>query len=284
MSVVDLTRLAGLVFLAVSCVVLGDTAGKMLTANGADPFFVAWSRFALGALLLLPVSGLRASELRDLWRWPIILRAMLILSGICCILTALRTEPIANVFGGFFIGPVVSYILAIVFLGERPSSWRSISFAVGFLGVMLVVQPGLGMTTGMMFALAAGCFYGGYLVMTKWIAGQVRPRFLLMSQLIIGTVVLAPFAGVAAWPESNVSVWGLIFLSAAGSACGNFLLVLANRRGEASLIAPLTYTQLLTATAIGGLAFGDWPDWVAWTGLALILASGFVILLLTPRT
>ena len=116
-----LLQLAALVFLAVSLVVLGDTAGKLLTADGVHPLTVAWSRFAIACLLLLPFSGVRRHELRALLDWRLWLRGGCITAGICCILTALKTEPIANVFGAFFIGPGVSYLLAVLFLGERPS-------------------------------------------------------------------------------------------------------------------------------------------------------------------
>ncbi len=195
--------------------------------------------------------------------------------GISCILTALKTEPIANVFGAFFIGPVVSYALAVMILGERPSPGRSLLLGVGFLGVMLVVKPGFGATAGIGFALMAGMFYGAFLATTRAIAGRYRPRFLLLSQLLIGATLLTPFAISGPLPALNPALSVLILLSALGSAAGNYLIVMANRRADASLIAPLIYTQLIAATLAGILVFKDWPDAVALTGLTVIPASGF---------
>lgn len=274
MPLPDLLRLAGLVFAAVSLVVLGDTAGKLLTSGGVDPFLVAWSRFALAAIALLPFSGLTRAELPNLLDRRILVRGLFIACGISSILTALRTEPIANVFGAFFIGPVVSYILAILFLHERPSALRGVLLGLGFAGVMLVVKPGFGATPGIGFALLAGMFYGAYLVMTRVVAGVFRPRFLLISQLLIGSVALAPLAAMAELPAADLRLSLLILLSAAGSAVGNFLLVLANRRAEASLIAPLVYSQLISATVLGVLVFGDWPDIWTLAGLLVIAGSG----------
>lgn len=96
----DLLRLIATIFIAVTCVVIGDTAGKLLTGGGVDPFIVAWSRFFLAALMLLPFSRLTPRELPALLNRSVLLRAVFIVCGICCILTALKTEPIANVFGG----------------------------------------------------------------------------------------------------------------------------------------------------------------------------------------
>ena len=280
------TELAGLillVFSAVTFVVIGDTAGKLMTSNGVDPFLVAWSRFGLAALVLLPFSGLSRAELPRLLNWRVVLRGFFIAGGVSCILTALKTEPLANVFGAFFIGPVVSYLLAIVFLKERPAPLRSLLLAVGFAGVMLVVKPGFGATAGMGFALAAGCFYGAFLMMTRMVAGAHRPRFLLISQLLVGSVLLTPLGLSADWPVFTPGLALLLVISAAGSAIGNYLLVTANRRAEASLIAPLVYSQLLSAMVLGGLVFGDWPDLWAFAGLVLIAASGVGSLVVSQR-
>ena len=276
----ELLRVAAIVFVAVTLVVLGDTAGKLLTSGGVSPLIVAWSRFAIAAIVLLPLSGLNRAELRELWDWRVLLRAVFIVCGICSILTALKTEPIANVFGAFFVGPMVSYLLAIVFLGERPSVARSALLALGFSGVLLVVKPGCGVSFGIGMALVAGCCYGSYLVMTKLVAGKYRPRALLMSQLIIGALLLTPIGLSVQMPELSLNVTLLLIASACGSAAGNYLLVIASRMAEASLIAPLVYTQLISATVLGVLVFGDWPDTYSLLGLTLIAVSGFGSLLL----
>ncbi len=283
MSASDLFRVVAIVFAAVTFVVLGDTAGKLLTAGGVDPFLVAWTRFALAAVFFLPFSGLKLEELFCLRDWRVLLRAAFIAGGICSILTALKTEPIANVFGAFFIGPVVSYLLAILFLGEKATKTRGMLLGLGFLGVMLVVKPGFGVTPGIVFALLAGVCYGAYLAMTKMTAGDYRPRLLLFSQLLVGSLLLTPAALSVEAPQLDTAVCLLIAGSALGSTLGNYLLVIAHRKAEASLIAPLVYTQLISATLLGILVFGDWPDVYALVGLSFIILSGLGSLLVTRR-
>lgn len=283
MTFASLLRVAMVVFGATTLVVCGDTAGKILTGMGVEPFFVAWSRFAIAAVVLLPFSGLQGAELRALLRWPVILRAVLIAAAISSILTALKTEPIANVFGAFFIGPIVSYVLAVLFLGERVTRARTAYLLLGFAGVMLVVKPGFGATAGIGFALLAGCFYGTYLAATRWAAGSYRPRFLLISQLMIGAVLLTPMGLGTDLPQMDAWLWGLILISALGSAAGNYLLVRANRMADASIIAPLVYTQLISATVFGVIFFSDLPDSLGLLGLALIAVSGFGSLVTAHR-
>lgn len=282
-SNVPLWRVGVIMLLSMTLIVGSDTAAKILSQGGVSPIFVAWTRFALASLVLLPFSGLRGTDAPALRDGRVWLRALLIMAGICCILTALRTEPIANAFGAFFIGPIVAFALSALLLKERITLARSVLLGVSFVGVLLVVKPGFGATIGMGFAVLAGVFHGGYVVATRWIAPLYRPRVLLMTQLILGALLLAPF-GIATMPTA-VSWAGvaLIAASAMGSAFGNLLLVTLSRSTPSSVIAPLIYTQLISATAFGYLVFGDWPDWVSFIGLLIILIAGLASLALSRR-
>lgn len=275
-------RIVAMVVLAMFCIVGGDAAGTLLTGASFSAVFVAWARFAMGALLLVGFAGLQPGEFRKILDWRLALRALLIVCGITAILTALKTEPMANVFAGFFVGPVVSYFLSALLLGERITLLRTSLLLISFIGVLLVVRPGFGMTAGMGFAVLAGCFHGSYLVATRWLAGSYRPRFLLLSQLVIGAVILAPVA-IGPLPEMNGYFLLLIVLSALGSAVGNLLLVVVNRTTPAGVVAPLIYSQLLAAMIIGLLVFGQWPDGLALISLGIIMMAGVSSVVLAGR-
>ena len=258
---------------AMFLIVGGDAAGKVLSGLGFDPVFVAWARFAVAAVVLLPFSGIKRGEWRMLLDWRLILRAALIAGGIVCILTALTTTPLANAFAGFFVGPIVAFVVSALVLKERVTVLRSVLLAISFAGVLVVVRPGFGITVGMGFAVLAGCLHGCYLVTTRWLAPGHRPRFLLISQLLIGSVLLAPLAtdGAGAFTGWTVT---LLLLSALGSAFGNLLLVLVNRTTPAGVIAPLIYSQLIAAMFFGLVVFSEWPDLWTLVGLGIIIVAG----------
>ena len=272
-----------MVVMAMACIVLGDTGGKTMTAGGISPYFAAWGRFALAALALAPFAGLSRADLAALRDWRLYLRTLLIVAGISAILTALRTEPIANVFGAFFVGPVIAYFGSALLLKERVTLIRAVLLMVGFAGVLLVVKPGFGMSSGMGFALLAGSFYGSYLVSTRMVAGDYRPRLLLFSQLALGAVILTVPA-LLTWPETlpHGFVWAFP-LSAFGSAMGNYLLLHASRVLPANVVAPLVYSQIAWAMVLGLVVFGDFPDGLALAGLVVILVSGLFGLRLAGR-
>jgi len=262
------------VFLAMSLIVTGDTAGKLLTAGGCSPWFVAWSRFLLAGLILFPLVRPTLADIKNVINGKILLRAVFIVGAITGMLTALQTEPIANVFGAFFISPVVTYFLAALLLKENITLNRSLFLLLGLCGVMLVVKPGFGATVGIFFALLAGVLHGSYMVTTRWLSGSYNPQFLLFSQLLIGSILLAPPGLNHFIPHLDWHAGMLIFISSAASAAGNYLLVLASRSARASLIAPLIYSQLIAAAVSGYLVFSSIPDLVALAGLGLILLSG----------
>lgn len=280
-------RALPLMLVAMALIPAGDTAGKLLSAGvGTDgvpvaPVFIAWSRFAIGALMIAPFVA-HIVEPRLFADWRVWLRGFLVAGGITSILTALSTEPIANVFGAFFVGPIVSWLLSVWLLREPFSALRFGLICLGFIGVILVVKPGFGMTPGMGFAVLAGLFYGCYLVMSRWMANIARPRALLFSQLLIGALILS-VPGILATPSITAPVIGLTLISAACSTLGNLLLIIAYRRAEASRMAPFVYSQLIWATLLGALVFDALPDGLALAGIVLVLASGFASLAVRER-
>jgi drug/metabolite transporter (DMT)-like permease len=276
----DVLRALPLMLLAMTLIPAGDTAGKLLGEAGVAPVFTAWSRFALGAIMVLPFV-LHLSPLRLLRDWRVWLRGLLLAGGILSILTALRTEPVANVFGAFFVGPILAYGLSAWLLREGFSRARMVLLGIGFLGVLLVVKPGFGMTPGLGFAVLAGVFYGAFLTASRWLSEIARPGVLLFSQLAVGAVALAPF-GLAALPVLAPTISALTLGSALGSMLGNLCLILALRMAPASQLAPFVYTQLIAATALGWAVFGALPDALTFVGLAVLLISGLASLALRP--
>ncbi|WP_260028286.1 DMT family transporter [Leisingera caerulea] len=265
-------------FAAMSMIPAGDLCGKLLTGSGlATPAFVAWSRFSIGAALILPFVPRRAFTLLGDWRlW---MRAGLLTGGIFSIQMALLTEPLANVFAAFFIGPVVSYVLSVLLLREQATLLRSLLMAFGFLGVLMVVRPGFGGSVNLLWAVLAGCFYGGFLTSSRWLAGVGSPLELSLTQLLLSALLMLPL-GLASLPEFSPSTAALTVGSAAFSMMGNLLLLFAYGRVQAVKLAPMVYFQLVAAVGLGWAVFSQLPDAWTWAGLAVVLSAGLASALL----
>ena len=265
-------RVILIMFVAMSLIPAGDSAGKILTSQlGVAPVFVAWSRFAIGALLLVPFAPPQTRALFGNWR--IWVRAAILCGSITCIQTALVTEDVANVFAAFFIGPLLSYVLAALFLREAISLQRSALIVAGFLGVLVVVRPGLEPSAGLLWALTAGTLYGVFLTMSRWLSHLAPPLALTFSQLVISGLLLLPL-GLVYFPPLTGPVLGLSLASALCSMLGNLLMLYAYRMAPATKVAPLVYLPLLSAVGLGWRVFGAWPDALTWAGMAMILGAG----------
>lgn len=260
-----------IMFVAMSLIPAGDSAGKIMSSQmGVAPFYVAWSRFLLGAVMVLPfIPKGTWALLGNRWIWA---RAGLLACGLSSIQFALQSAEIATVFAAFFIGPMFSYVLAVVFLGERVTILRSILIILGFAGVLIVVRP-TAPEPGVIWAVIAGLFYGGFLTMSRALSHLGAPLSLTFTQLVIAALLVTPFA-LPDLPPFTPTIAGLTFASALCSMLGNLLLLYAYRLAPATRLAPLVYFQLIAAVILGWVIFADLPDAYTWGGMALILTAG----------
>lgn len=270
-----------LMLVAMSCIPAGDAASKILTSQmGVAPVFVVWTRFAIGALIVLPFTwrgGL------SVWRdWRVWFRSCLIALGISCITRALSTAPLADVFGAFFIGPMVSFVLSVWLLKERAHWVQAAMVLIGFAGVLLIVRPGFNLSAGLGWAAIAGCCYGSFLTASRWLAPQVSMGGLMLTQLLGPVFLTTPFV-IGNVPQMDWTVLALVTVSSVFSMLGNLLTLVAYKMQDASKLAPFIYFQLFSAVTLGWFVFGDWPDALTVLGMALIVGAGVSVALWHSR-
>lgn len=270
-----------IMLIAMSFIPAGDAASKILTSElGVAPVFVVWSRFVIGGLILLPLTW---RSFAPHWRdWRIWMRAALIAGGISCITRALSLAPLADVFGAFFIGPLISFVLSALLLKENVRWSQAALVVLGFLGVLLIVRPGFGVSSGLGWAVLAGCFYGSFLTASRWLSGKVVLGALMLSQMIGPVILTTPFV-FGNIPEISPQIAALTLASAICSMAGNVLLLFAYRLQEASKLAPFVYFQLISAVLLGWAVFNQLPDAYSIFGMGLIILAGSATALLQLR-
>lgn len=270
-----------IMLVAMSFIPAGDAASKIMTTQlDVPPVYVVWTRFAIGGLILLPFTW-RAGL--GVWRdWRVWFRSAIIALGISCITKALSLAPLADVFGAFFIAPVISFVLSVWLLKERARIVQGALVALGFIGVLLIVRPGFEASAGLGWALIAGCCYGAFLTLSRWLAGQVALGGMMLTQMVGPVILTTPFV-IGNFPQMTSEIALLTLFSAAGSMIGNVLMLFAYRMQEASKLAPFVYFQLISAVALGWAVFGDLPDFVTVLGMALIIATGIAVAALQSR-
>ena len=208
-----------------------------------------------------------------------ILRGITLVVSTLCFWTALSHLPLVEAATVSFICPTIVVIFSALLLGERPQRTHWIALALGFIGVLIALRPGLTHTgVGAIAALSSAAFYALYLVLTKKVADQADSLVLLLHANAIGALALTVIAPATARMPNITAEW--IILPALGvfGAIGHWCMIKAYSRADAATLAPFMYAQLLVATFYGWLIFDNLPDGYTLLGMLVILASGLYVL------
>jgi drug/metabolite transporter (DMT)-like permease len=257
-----------------------DTSAKWLMLAGLPAMQVVFSRY-LGAFLtvlifFIPRHGL--GEFRSNRPWIQGFRAMTLLSSTVLNFIALQYLPITLTIAMFFAMPIVVTLLSIPVLGEKVGLRRFLAVLTGFIGVLVIVQPWGAQFHWAVFVSMGALFSAStYFVLTRLLAGVDNNSTSQLWTNGLATLVLVPIAlQNTVWPDNTLTMLVFLFIGFLGGV-SHILATLAYRFAQASVLAPVTYIQVIYATAAGYLVFNTLPTiWTA-IGTAIIIASGVYI-------
>ena len=203
-----------------------------------------------------------------------------------CYLQALQSMPIADVTALFFIAPFLVAPLSRFVLGEHVPLVRWIAVAIAFAGVLVIVQPGTDAFRPQGLWCVAGALSAAVTALLARRLGSTEPAAVTAFYTTLA-FLLAGALPVALLPDHVLDPTGLELLLTclAGLIAGtaHFFIILAYRRGEASLVAPFEYSALIVAIVFGYVFFGDVPTLAVWAGMALIVVAGIMLARRTPK-
>ncbi|WP_323797048.1 DMT family transporter [Nisaea sp.] len=241
---------------------------------------IVWARYTghllFALILFMPKHGI--GLLRAQKPGVHIIRSVLMFCCTCMFFLAVRyiEVPIASAIN--FTSPIIVTALAVPFLGEKVGIRRWIAVLVGFCGALIIIRPGGAESHWAMFlVIGTAFFYAVYQVLTRKYASSDSAETSITYIALIGalmTTVALPFD--YRLPTSALD-YGLFILIGFLGGLGHFLVIKAFRLGEASLLSPLNYGQLLMATLLTFLIFGTLPDAITWLGAGIIVGSGLYI-------
>jgi drug/metabolite transporter (DMT)-like permease len=263
---------------AVSIVPVMDGLAKYLAAYYAVTQIV-WGRFFFHFMFMLPVILIRYREVVFRVQQPIlqVLRGGFLLGATLCFFWSLKYLAIADALTLLFVSPLIVTCLSPVLLGEHVGIRRWSAVIVGFIGVCIVLRPGGdAFQPASLAAMGAGLCHAFYMLATRRLSGSAPPLVTLFYTSLLGMVVLSFYMP---WHWESPGTLHLAFMVAIGAiaACGHYLLIKAFDYAEASVLAPFGYGEIVMATVVGFIGFGDFPDLISWIGISVIIASGVYI-------
>jgi drug/metabolite transporter (DMT)-like permease len=267
----------GIALILASTVFLGasDVTAKYLSAT-LPSVEIAWIRFLTFALIMSPAM-FRGSPLFALRTERLglqLMRGAALVGSSLFFISGLRYLPIAEASATGFVAPLFVTALSIVFLSEKVGVRRWLATAVGLLGVLIILRPGTSaFHVAAFFPLVSAVAWACTLIMTRMMSGREHVLTTMTYSSIAGLCILSalvPFVWVT--PSWHDIAFG-VFIGVASTA-GQWIVVLAFRYADASVLAPFSYTQLLWVSILGFMVFGEVPDIWTVTGAIFIVGSG----------
>lgn len=269
--------LAALALFLFACM---DSTTKYLTTHYNVPFVVAMRYLVHFLLMVMILAPRHSAQLIKTQRTSlVVLRAVVLTIASLCMGMALQRMPLAETTAINYLAPTLVALLASSMLGEHIGRLGWAAIVTGFVGVLLIARPGGGLDAiGVMFALGAAAANATYQLLSRLLASTEKAITLLFYTALIGSIVF----GIALpwfWEDELPSKLELILLISMGvtGGLGHYLFTLAYRHAPASILAPLTYIQLLWAGLLGWIIFDTIPDGISLIGMSVIAAAGLLI-------
>ncbi|MDC0739211.1 DMT family transporter [Cognatishimia sp. SS12] len=244
-------------------------------------FFTSLLSFPL--MILILVGDRSESNLRPVHPWWMALRSLTMVVGASSGFYAFATLPLAQVYSILFTVPLIITLLSIPVLGEKVGVHRAGAIIVGLLGVLVVVRPGAEpLSSGHAAAFTAAICVALQSVVARRIGNDERSIVMMVFPFLAILVVMGTGMGFVYEPIPLMDFWAMAAVAVMGFVSG-LLLVGAYRLGEAAIVAPMQYCQIIWGTIFGALLFNERPDTLTLVGAVIIIASGVYIVLRETR-
>jgi drug/metabolite transporter (DMT)-like permease len=287
MSSLSATSATERVGLGIACAVTGmfgmgvmDTCAKLLGAGYAVSQIVM-VRNAVGALAVLLFVLLARRSLASLKiRRPglLLLRSVVNIGAAYLFFAGLRFLPLADAFAIAFAAPLFITALSVPVLGEHVGLRRWAAVIVGFLGVIIVVQPGTdSFQPAALLPLGAAMSYAVAMLIGRKLTRELSTAAIMFWPSLVAVVAMAFFMPVQ-WQTPTLPDGGVFLFMGVIGTIGMSLITQGYRHAPAAVIAPFDYTVLLWGVIFGWLFWQDIPGPNVWIGSTLLIASGLYIL------
>ncbi|MEY4698454.1 MAG: hypothetical protein RIT14_2882 [Pseudomonadota bacterium] len=281
----------GIILMLVFCVLapLLDVSSKLAAEAGMPVGQITTARFVVQGALMLPV----VLAMRLAWAVSprvlgfVFLRALFLILSTYSFVSGIAVMPVADALAIAFVEPFILLILGSLIFGDEVGPRRIAASAVGFGGALLVIQPSLaafGLVA--LWPLGTAFFFAFYMLVTRAMAAYMHPVTMQLHTSLAGMAICLPlmvlFDGTGLAELDPIMPQGLNWLWLFGvgfwAGISHICMTYALKFAPSATLAPLHYSEIVAAVALGYLIFGDFPNWMTWCGIVVIVASGLYII------
>ncbi len=255
-----------------------DAIAKYLSSS-MDVLQITWSRyfftviFALFIMLLFDRKSLVWSK-KPLLQ---LIRGLIFVFSTYLFFYAISEISLPKALTLAFVAPICVTVMSPFFLNEKVGLRRWTAVSMGFIGTLIVIRPGfIEINLATLAALGNGICYGFYLIITRKLRTFDNSLLTLLFAGTVGTIVMSFFMP-SVWINPSNSQWVMMALIGFIAALAHFLIIYSLNLADASKLAPLGYTEIITNIILSYYIFNELPDNWTYLGLFIIVLSGLYI-------
>jgi drug/metabolite transporter (DMT)-like permease len=206
-----------------------------------------------------------------------IFRGLILLSANILFFYSISVISLAKALTLAFIHPLIVTALSPLFLKEKVGIKRWFAVLIGFIGALIVIRPGfLELNLPSLAAFGTGVCYGFYLIITRKLSNTDNPLLTLLFTGIVGAIIMTSLMPMV-WVPPTLNQWYMLASIGLVASVAHGFIIISFSMAEASKLAPLSYSEIITNIIIGYYVFSDMPDKLTFVGLFIIMLSGVYV-------
>jgi drug/metabolite transporter (DMT)-like permease len=251
-------------------------------AGEYNVLMVVMIRYWFFAAFVIAIARRQSGSIRTAarTRQPVVqaFRGLLLAGEICVMVWAFTLLGLVESHAVFACYPLLVAALSGPVLGEQVGWRRWVAIGVGFVGVMIILQPGVTVfQVEALVPLLSATMFALYALLTRYVARQDTAATSFFWTGTVGAVAMT-VAGVTHWEPMSGPDWGMMALLCVSGAAGHWLLIKCYEVAEASAVQPFAYLQLVFATLIGVTVFNEVLEPHVVVGAAVVVGAGLFTL------
>ena len=249
-----------------------------LAQEELNVFTTGFLRFFFGLLIITPYilkTKFRVFNTKNLQIH--ILRSSLNLPAMLIGFAALAILPLEKMTAIHFIVPIIVTILAVIFLKEKIYLYRSIALVMGFLGMLIILRPGIiDINIGIYMAIISSLIWSIVIILTKKVSKDDSAITILSHQYVYMTLFSLPLV-IYFWDQPSLKTIIFILCAAMSGTILHIALNHAYKLVDVTMTQPFSFLGLVVSSIIGYFVFSDKPDFYTWLGASVIFCGVILI-------
>ncbi|MGB0857241.1 MAG: DMT family transporter [Paracoccaceae bacterium] len=273
----------GILLMIITTIVFASQDGlSKYLATEYNVYMVVMIRYWFFAAFVISVSSQKTGGIKRVAKTksPIlqIFRSLILVAEMCITILAFTLLGLAETHAIFASYPLIIAMLSGPILGEYVGWRRWLAISVGFIGILIILNPGNGIFSPYaLVPLAGAILFALYGLLTRYVGQYDNSSTSFFWTGVVGSIAMT-FVGLNFWDPVSKSDWSIMLLLSASGVVGHYLLIKCYEVAEASAVQPFAYLQLIWASMIGIIIFGEQITTNVLIGACIIVGAGLFTL------